>query len=80
MYWERIKRNTFSVRVVRVYDQGLQPVRNVIYLGRGCGGGRHEVVCTDKHAFLQNDYKTYNQAYNRFKKEKHLAQKAELIQ
>lgn len=70
--------NTFPVRVVRVYDQGLQPVKRYIFR-RGCGGGRHEVVCTDKHAFLQNDYKTYNQAYNRFKKGKAPRPKAELI-
>jgi hypothetical protein len=70
--------NTFPVRVVRVYSQGLQPVYRYTFR-RGCGEGRHEVICTNKHAFLQNDYKTYNQAYNRFKKGKAPRPSAELI-
>jgi len=70
--------NTFPVRVVRVYNQGLQPVSRYTFR-RGCGGGRHEVVCTAKHAFLQNDCKTYNQAYNRFIKGKAPRPQAELM-
>lgn len=70
--------NTFPVRVVRVYNQGLQPVYRYTFR-RGCGDGRHEVICTAKHAFLQNDYKTYNQAYHKFKKGKAPRPHAELI-
>lgn len=70
--------NTFPVRVVRVYNQGLQPVARYTFR-RGCGDGKHEVICTPQHAFLQNDYKTYNQAYNRFIKGKAPRPRAELI-
>lgn len=70
--------NTFPVRVVRVYNQGLQPVYRYTFR-RGCSDGRHEVICTAKHAFLQNDYKTYNQAYHKFKKGKAPKPHAELI-
>lgn len=70
--------NTFPVRVLRTYDQGLQPVYRYTFR-RGCDGGKHEVVCTAKHAFLQNDYKAYNHSYNIFKKGKAPRPQAELI-
>jgi intein/homing endonuclease len=43
--------NTFPVRVVRVYNQGLQPVSRYIFVNG------QEVVCTKNHKFLSSDKK-----------------------
>lgn len=43
--------NTFPTRVVRVYNQGLQPVYRYIFVNG------QEVVCTKNHKFLSTDKK-----------------------
>jgi len=55
--------NTFPVKVTNVFDQGIQPVNKYIFR-RGIGEGRHEVICTPSHKFLQNDYRAYQSAYS----------------
>ncbi|MFN5249873.1 MAG: hypothetical protein ACK5DE_02400 [Bacteroidota bacterium] len=70
--------NTFPVKVTCVYSQGLQPVNRYTFR-RGCGGGKHEVICTSGHKFLQNDYRSYNQAYNKFIKGKGPKPQASLV-
>lgn len=61
--------NTFPTRVTSVFKQGLQPVNKYVFR-RGTSEGRHEVICTAKHKFLQNDYQAYSKTYNAWRKGK----------
>ena len=59
--------NGAPTTVTSVFRQGAKPVYKYTFT-RANSKELIEVVCTDNHKFLQNDYKAYSTAYNKYRK------------
>jgi hypothetical protein len=58
----------FPVCVSDVFDQGIQPVHDVIFRPGNAKKHLVSVTCTMEHKFLFNDARAYNAAASRFKR------------